>query len=152
MLPMTTIVRSQFITARAAARHFVRAGSGVIVFLTATPSQGLANTAAIGAAYGAIESLTRSLATDLSPLGVRVVSVRPSLMVETRVGQQTIQLGAAAMGVPKEKMAEIITSRPLLRRSPTLADTAKLVSFVASEEANTLTGAIVNASCGLVLD
>jgi 3-oxoacyl-[acyl-carrier protein] reductase len=118
MLPMTTIVRSQFITARAAARHFVRAGSGVIVFLTATPSQGLANTAAIGAAYGAIESLTRSLATDLSPLGVRVVSVRPSLMVETRVGQQTIQLGAAAMGVPKEKMAEIITSRPLLRRSP----------------------------------
>jgi enoyl-[acyl-carrier-protein] reductase (NADH) len=81
-----------------------------------------------------------------------VVSVRPSLMVETRVGQQTIQLGAAAMGVPKEKMAEIITSRPLLRRSATLADTAKLVSFVASEEANTLTGAIVNASCGLVLD
>jgi 3-oxoacyl-[acyl-carrier protein] reductase len=152
MLPMTTIVRSQFITARAAARHFVRAGSGVIVFLTATPSQGLSNTSAIGAAYGAIESLTRSLATDLSPLGVRVVSVRPSLMVETRVGQQTIQLGAAAMGVPKEKMAEIITSRPLLRRSPTLADTAKLVSFVASEEANTLTGAIVNASCGLVLD
>jgi hypothetical protein len=33
-----------------------------------------------------------------------------------------------------------------------LADTAKLVSFVASEEANTLTGAIVNASGGLVLD
>jgi 3-oxoacyl-[acyl-carrier protein] reductase len=41
MLPMTTILRSQFITARAAARHFVKAGSGVIVFLTATPSQGL---------------------------------------------------------------------------------------------------------------
>ena len=152
MLPMTTIVRSQFITARATARHFVRAGSGVIVFLTATPSQGLANTAAIGAAYGAIESLMRSLAVDLSPLGVRVVCVRPALMTETRVGQQTIELGAEAMGVPKEKMAEIITSRTLLRRSPTLAETAKLVAFVASEEANTLTGAIVNSSCGLVLD
>ena len=152
MLPMTTILRSQFITARAAARHFVKAGSGVIVFLTATPSQGLANTAAIGAAYGAIESLMRSLAIDLSPLGVRVVCVRPALMTETRVGQQTIELGAAAMGVPKEKMAELITSRTLLRRSPTLAETAKLVAFVASEEANTLTGAIVNSSCGLVLD
>jgi 3-oxoacyl-[acyl-carrier protein] reductase len=152
MLPMTTIVRSQFITARAAARHFVTAGSGVIVFLTATPSQGLSNTSAIGAAYGAIESLTRSLAVDLSPLGVRVVCVRSMLMTETRVGQQTIQMGAEAMGVPKEKMAAIITSRPLLRRSPTLADTAKLVSFVASEEANTLTGAIINSSSGLVLD
>ncbi len=152
MLPITMIVRSQFITARAAAKHFARARSGVIVFLTATPSQGLPNTSAIGAAYGAIESLTRSLATDLSPLGVRVVCVRSMLLVETRVGQQTIELGAQAMGVPMDKMAEIITSRPLLRRSPTLADTAKLVSFVASEEANTLTGAIVNSSCGLVLD
>jgi hypothetical protein len=74
------------------------------------------------------------------------------LMAETRVGQQTIEMGAAVIGVLKEKMAEIITSRPLLRRSPTLADTAKLVSFVASEEANTLTGAIINSSCGLVLD
>lgn len=60
--------------------------------------------------------------------------------------------GRGGLGVPKEKMAEIITSRPLLRPSPTLAETAKVVSFVASEEANTLTGAIVNSSCGLVLD
>lgn len=67
MLPLTTIVRSQFITARSVARYFTRAGSGVIVFLTATPSQGLSNTSAIGAAYGAIESMTRSLATDFSP-------------------------------------------------------------------------------------
>jgi 3-oxoacyl-[acyl-carrier protein] reductase len=152
MLPMRTIVRSQFITARSAARHFAREGSGVIVFLMATPSRGLSNTSAIGAAYGAIESLTRSLATDLSPLGVRVVCVRSMLMGETRVGKQTIETGAEARGAPKEKMAEIITSRPLLRRSPTMADTAKVVSFVASEEANTLTGAIVNSSCGLVLD
>jgi hypothetical protein len=74
------------------------------------------------------------------------------LMAETRVGQQTIEMAAAASGVPQQKMAEIITSRPLLRRSPTLAETAKLVSFVASEEASTLTGAIINSSSGLVLD
>src|SRR4029450_301700 len=98
MLPMTTIVRSQCITARAAARHFVKAGSGVIVFLTATPSQGLANTAGIGAGYGALESLTRSLAAGLGPLGVRVVCVRSMLMAETRVGQQTIEMAAAASG------------------------------------------------------
>jgi NAD(P)-dependent dehydrogenase (short-subunit alcohol dehydrogenase family) len=74
------------------------------------------------------------------------------LMAETRVGQQTIEMAAASSGVPKQKMAEIITSRPLLRRSPTLAETARLVSFVASEEASTLTGAILNSSSGLVLD
>jgi hypothetical protein len=39
----------------------------------------------------------------------------------------------------------------MLRRSATLAETARLVSFVASEEASTLTGAIINSSNGLVL-
>lgn len=43
-------------------------------------------------------------------------------------------------------MAEIIISRTLLRRSPTLAETVKLVTFVASEEASTLIGAIINSS------
>jgi len=55
MLPLSTLVPSQFITARAAARHMVRQGSGVILFVTAgldltkTP-----NVTAIGAAFGAM--------------------------------------------------------------------------------------------------
>jgi NAD(P)-dependent dehydrogenase (short-subunit alcohol dehydrogenase family) len=58
MLPMTTIVRSQFITARAAAKHFAKVTSGVILFLSATPSRGVSpGTSAIGTAYGALESL-----------------------------------------------------------------------------------------------
>jgi hypothetical protein len=39
------------------------------------------------------------------------------------------EVGGAATGVPKQKMAEIITSGPVLRRSPTLAETPRLVSF-----------------------
>ncbi|TMR89912.1 SDR family NAD(P)-dependent oxidoreductase [Nonomuraea basaltis] len=152
MLPIMTIVRSQFITARAAARHFTAQGDGVIVFLSATPSQGLQNTAAIGAAYGAIESLTRSLAADLSPSGVRVVCVRSMLMSGSRIQRQTIAMAAEAAGLPEAKMAEIISSRVLLRRSATAADAARVVSFVASAEAGMLTGAIVNASGGAVLD
>jgi len=61
-------------------------------------------------------------------------------------------MGGKAMGVPTEKIAEIITSRALLRRSPSLVDTAKLISFLASDEARAMTGAIVNSSCGQVLD
>ncbi len=60
--------------------------------------------------------------------------------------------GGKAMGVPKEKMAEIITSKALLRRSPSLVDTAKLISFLASDEARAITGAIVNSSSGQILD
>src|SRR5262245_13181601 len=57
LLPLTTLVASQFVTARAAARHMVRQRSGVILFVTATPSRGGANATAIGSAYGAMESL-----------------------------------------------------------------------------------------------
>jgi NAD(P)-dependent dehydrogenase (short-subunit alcohol dehydrogenase family) len=73
-------------------------------------------------------------------------------MAETRTMQQTYEIAAEAMGVPKEKMAEIITSKALLRRSPSLEDTARLISFLASDEARSITGAIVNSSSGQVLD
>src|SRR4029453_2240842 len=41
MFPFDTIVRSQFIPARSAARHLLRQRSGVLLFLSATPSRGL---------------------------------------------------------------------------------------------------------------
>jgi 3-oxoacyl-[acyl-carrier protein] reductase len=152
MLPINTIVASQFITARSAARHLVRQQSGVVVFLGATVSRGTANTSAIGAAYGALEALTRSLTTELGPHGVRVVCVRSMGMAETRTMQQTYELGGATMGVPKEQVARAIQSRALLGRSPSVADTARLVAFLASDDAAAITGAIVNSSAGQVLD
>jgi 3-oxoacyl-[acyl-carrier protein] reductase len=153
MLPMLTIVRSQFITARSTARYMIRQRSGVIIFLSATPSRGVAvNTSAIGAAYGALESLTRCLATDLGPYGIRALSVRSVGMPQTRTIQQSYELGGPALGLSKDQMAELILSTTLLRRSPSLADTAKLIAFLASDEADTLTGAIINSSSGQVLD
>jgi NAD(P)-dependent dehydrogenase (short-subunit alcohol dehydrogenase family) len=152
LLPISTIVASNFITARAATRHLLRQGTGVVVFLSGTPSQGTANTTAIGAAFGALESLTRSLAVDLSPHGVRVVCVRTMGMAETRIMHQTYELAGQAMGAPKEKIEQIVTSRALLGRPPSLVDTAGLITFLASDEANTITGAIINSSCGQVLD
>src|SRR5919106_1871533 len=42
MVPITRLVPSLFITARAAARHMSREGSGVIIILSGTPSRGVA--------------------------------------------------------------------------------------------------------------
>jgi NAD(P)-dependent dehydrogenase (short-subunit alcohol dehydrogenase family) len=79
MLPLTTFVKSEFITSRAAARHMVEQRSGVIIFVTGSPARGhTPGTTAIGAAFGAIENFTRNLAYDVSPYGVRVVCVRAS--------------------------------------------------------------------------
>ncbi|HEX4207054.1 MAG TPA: SDR family oxidoreductase [Ktedonobacteraceae bacterium] len=153
LLPFTTLVPSQFITARAAARHMVQQHSGIILFVTSLPSRGFSpNAAAIGAAFGAMESLLRCLAADLSPQGVRVVGLRPGAMPETRTIQQTLDTMVETLGVRPEHIMSMLEQKTLLGRLSTVADTARLAAFLASDGAQTITGAIVNASSGAVID
>jgi 3-oxoacyl-[acyl-carrier protein] reductase len=152
MLPLSTLVQSQFITARAAARNMVRQHSGVILFLTAVPSRGGSNVAAIGSAFGAIESLLRCLATDLGPAGVRVVGIRSGAMVETRTIQESFENVARTLGLPTAQLESRLEQAMPLKRFPTVADTARLAAFLSSDGARATTGAIVNASSGSVID
>jgi 3-oxoacyl-[acyl-carrier protein] reductase len=152
MLPLTTLVPSQFITARAAARHMVPRHSGVILFITAIPSRGFATAAAIGTAFGAMESLLRCLAVELGPAGVRVVAIRSGAMVETRTIQQSVENAMQRLSVTKEQVVSMFEQGTLLKRLPTVADTARLAAFLASDGARAMTGAIVNASSGSVID
>jgi 3-oxoacyl-[acyl-carrier protein] reductase len=130
----------------------VQQHSGVILFVTATPGQGFANTTAIGSAFGTMESLLRCLAVDLGPAGVRVVGIRSGSMMETRISQQSIENAAHQLSVPKEQVVAMLQQRTLLKRFPTLDDTARLAAFLASDGARHLTGAIVNASSGSIMD
>jgi 3-oxoacyl-[acyl-carrier protein] reductase len=149
MIPMTTYMASNFLTARAAARHMLPHRSGVIIFLTATPANGVAPRAAgVGTAYGAVESLARCLAAEWSPLGVRVVCIRSGGMYDTNTIQQALQ----TMGSTKEEIWDNMKKGYLLKRMPVVDDTAKIAAFIASDKANALTGAIINASGGQVLD
>ena len=152
LVPLTTLVPSQFITARAAARHMVRQHSGVILFVTAHPSRGFANATAIGTAFGAMESLLRCLAADLGPAGVRVVGILSGAMVETRTIQQSVENAAHRLQVSQAQVVARSEQATLLGRLPTVADTARLAAFLASDGARTITGAIVNASSGSVID
>jgi len=152
LLPLSTLVPSQFIMARAAARHMVRQRSGVILFVTAVPARGSTNTTAIGAAFGAMESLLRCLAADLGPAGVRVVGIRSGAMVGTRTIQQSVENVAHTLGMSQAQVMSMFEERALLKRLQTVADTARLAAFLASDGAQALTGAIVNASSGNVID
>jgi NAD(P)-dependent dehydrogenase (short-subunit alcohol dehydrogenase family) len=152
LLPLTTLVTSQFITARAAARHMVQQHSGVILFVTALPARGVASTAAIGSAFGAMESLLRCLAIELGPAGARVVGIRSGAMVDTRTIQQTIDNVMHRLSVSREQVVSTFEQAALLKRLPTVADTARLAAFLASDGARNLTGTIVNASSGSIID
>jgi NAD(P)-dependent dehydrogenase (short-subunit alcohol dehydrogenase family) len=152
LLPLTTLVPSQFITARAAARHMVRQRAGAILFITAVPAHGSPNSSAVGSAFGAMETLLRCLAMDLGPAGVRVVGIRSGAMVDTRTIQQSVERVAQALGISEAQVVSRFEQATLLKRLPTVTDTARLAAFLASDSARTITGAIVNASSGSVID
>jgi NAD(P)-dependent dehydrogenase (short-subunit alcohol dehydrogenase family) len=153
MLPLTTVVKSQFITARAAARHMVKQHSGVIIFLTGGPArthvQGMS---AIGAAFGAIESLTRNLALDFSPSGVRVVCLRSTAMPDSRTIQQRLDAMVSGVSITKDQATAALANLTLLKVSPRVSDTAKAAAFLASDHARMMTGTVHNSSGGAVAD
>ena len=152
-LPLLTIVKPGFIVARSAARHMVRQRSGVIMFVTGSPARPhVPGASAIGAAFSAIENLTRSLALELSPAGVRVVCVRASAMPDTRTIQQTAEAIGRAMNATAEQALAGLAASTLLKVSPRVPDTARAAAFLASDRARMMTGTVMNSSAGVVPD
>jgi NAD(P)-dependent dehydrogenase (short-subunit alcohol dehydrogenase family) len=143
--PITTWTSTQFLTARAAARHMVTKRKGVILTLTASPARlAIPGAGGFGVACVAIEGLTRTLAAELGPRGVRVVCLRPH-----RIGDS----GASAD--PRSQEAEFrrfLEDMTLLKRLPTLAEVANTAVFLASDNAGAITGAVANLTAGMSVD
>jgi NAD(P)-dependent dehydrogenase (short-subunit alcohol dehydrogenase family) len=153
MVPLTTIVKSQFITARSAARRMVKQRSGVIIFLTGSPARGhVEGATAIGAAFGAIETFMENLALEVGSAGVRSVCLRTTANTDSRTIQETMGILASKMNVPKDEMIARIASLNFLKVPASIFDTAKGVAFLASDRARMMTGAVINASAGAALD
>jgi 3-oxoacyl-[acyl-carrier protein] reductase len=109
-----------------------------------------------GGACAAVESMTRHLAAELSPRGVRVVALMPDALPETVAAgshsREVFAPGAAAAGLTVDQMAEAMLSggnaNALLRRWPTLDQVARTAAFVASDGAGAITGQVVNLTSG----
>ncbi|HJZ54131.1 MAG TPA: SDR family oxidoreductase [Gemmataceae bacterium] len=153
MVPLVTVVKSQFITARAAARHMVGQHSGVIILLTGSPARGhVAGATAIGTAFGAVESLTENLAVEVSPAGVRVVCLRTTANVDSRSIQQTMDALAGRMNATKDQMIAGMAGLNFLKTPATVSDTATAAVLLASDRARLLTGTVVNSTAGAAAD
>lgn len=141
MVPLTKVVKSQFITATVAARQMKRQGHGVLLFVTGSPARPHTEGAiAIGAAFAAIENMTRHLAIELGPSGVRPVCLRSSAMPDTGTIQDVLQMLAGAMNITADQAAQLLSSSTMLHVSPRTSDTARVAAFLASDQARTITG------------
>jgi 3-oxoacyl-[acyl-carrier protein] reductase len=144
--PMGVIVASQFLTARAVAPHMVARGSGSIVTLSASLS-GLPvpYMAGLTAACGAVEAMTRSLAGEFGPAGVRVNCVRAGGMPETRTIEETTSRMRAALGLPEHAQPPGFDNA--MGRPVTVTETARTVALLGSTATSGMTGQVVNV-CG----
>lgn len=153
MAPMEKIVRSHFITARAAARRMIEQKSGVIIFVTGSPARPhVPGATAIGAAFAALENLTFNLAFEVSPLGVRVVCLRTVANIDSRSIQDTMSFVAGRLNITKEQAIGQVALGNFLKVPATVQDTANAAVRIASDSARMMTGTVVNASAGAALD
>ena len=153
MVPLDTMVRSRFITARAAARQMIKQHAGVIILVTGSPARPhVPGATAIGTAFGAIENLTQNLAFEVSPFGVRVVCVRTLANVDSRSIQDTMGFVAAQFNITKDQAMAQIAQANFLKVTATVQDTANAAVLVASDRARLMTGTVVNATAGAALD
>jgi NAD(P)-dependent dehydrogenase (short-subunit alcohol dehydrogenase family) len=130
-----------FLCARAAAQRMKEAGRGVIV--NTASGRGLAG-AAKGAHYAAskagIIALTKSLALDWAPYGIRVNCVIPGLADTAQPRGELSDEELYAMG-----------SRIPLGRIAEPADIAGVVAFLLGEDAAYMTGQSVAVNGGAIM-
>lgn len=155
--PVGAYTRSNFLTARAVARHMVKRRSGVILTLS-TPGARLSGQGFMGngVASGAVETFSRILAGELGASGIRVVCLRPDAIPEAAASSHTGKVFgriAQKSGTTVDKMlAARARSAPLLKRLPNLAEVAYFATFAASDRAGAMTGVIANLTCGSLVD
>jgi len=153
LVPLQTMVKSRFITARATARHMIEQHSGVIILVTGSPARPhLPGATAIGAAFAAMENLTQNLAFEVSPFGVRVVCIRTLANFDSRSIQDTMELLAGQPHINKDQAKAQFEQSNFLRTLATVQDTANAAVLIASDRARMMTGTVVNASPGAALD
>ena len=153
MLPIGNAMKTQFLTATAAARHMAKERSGVILAITAQAGRKpYPNTGGFGVACAAIEGLCRQLAAELGSHGIRVICLRSSGSPDAPGVEAAMRLHAENAGISLQAMEERIAENTLLKRMPRLADVANAAVLMASNHANAITGAVANVTCGEIVD
>jgi NAD(P)-dependent dehydrogenase (short-subunit alcohol dehydrogenase family) len=134
-------VRGTFAGARAAARRMDR--GGVIVNVASTAGfRAAPGISAYVTSKHAVVGLTKNLAIELGPLGIRVVGVAPGVIDTPGVQEQLAPLRDAGLDVGARM------NRSLLGRGGQPDDVARVITMLASDLAAWVTGSVIPVEAG----
>jgi NAD(P)-dependent dehydrogenase (short-subunit alcohol dehydrogenase family) len=134
--------RGYWLCAQAAARQMREADGGTIVNITSMVTHGgLTGLASYAASKGAAGALTRVLARELGPYGIRVNAVSPGAFP---TAAEEIHENPAAY-------SQFVLDRQALKRRGTPEELAAVVSFLAGPESSFVTGQTIEVNGGWVM-
>lgn len=137
----STNIKSVTFASAAAGRHFVERGTGSIINICSlTTTIGLPGRALYGPTKGAVGQLTKALAVEWGPSGVRVNAIAPGWIVT--------DLSRGALDDPAWRSAVI--GRTPLGRLGYPEDVAPAAVFLASDAASFITGEILTVDGGFL--
>ena len=121
----------------------LREGASIINLSSVNAYTGMPNTAVYAASKAALNSYTRTAATELAPRKIRINAVNPGPVytpIFAKTGMSEDQLNG---------FAKAMQDRVPLKRFGQPEDIANLVSFLASDEASFITGSEYNIDGGI---
>jgi NAD(P)-dependent dehydrogenase (short-subunit alcohol dehydrogenase family) len=123
-----------FNTCRAAYEHLVRPGASIVNISAVQAFIPMAMQAHVCAAKAGVDMLTKTLALEWGPDGVRVNSIAPGAVDDTE-GMRRL--------APTDQIRSAITGRIPLRRFGSKDEIADLALFLCSDAAKFITGAVM---------
>ena len=119
------------LASQAAAKQFDAGGGSIINISSIVSTLAVPESAVYSGTKGAVDAITRSLASELGPRGIRVNAIRPG-MVETE--------GTHSAGIAESDMRKQVEAQTPLRRIGQPQDIAGAAVFLASDDSSWITG------------
>jgi meso-butanediol dehydrogenase / (S,S)-butanediol dehydrogenase / diacetyl reductase len=138
---------SSFVLARAALPALAERSGAIVVVSSVAGLFAISADVGYTTAKHALLGLTRSLARDYGPRGVRVNAVCPA-WTRTPAGDESMDRLGERRGTDREGAYALSTAHVPLRRPVTADEVAAACVFLASDDASAITGAVLPVDGG----
>jgi len=144
-------VRGVYLCCRAFLPAMVARRSGVIINIgSMTGKRPLVNRTPYAASKLALVGLTRTLAWEVGPCGIRVNVISPGPVEGERI-EWVVRRLAEARGIPVEEARRSLAEASPMGRFVLAEEVARAAVFLASDLASAITGEDLNVSAGVVM-
>jgi NAD(P)-dependent dehydrogenase (short-subunit alcohol dehydrogenase family) len=137
---LTTNVTSVFALTREVSKVMVNRGQGSIIMISSMASQyGIPKVISYTASKAAVEGMTRALAVELSPLGIRVNCIAPGFIATN--------MSSTALNSDPERKQKVLSRTPMGKLGLP-EDVANLAYYLGSDDSVFMTGTVIPVDGG----